>query len=211
MSSSTAQMNQRLSDALAQSADPPVTEAGSIPRQYIYTGRPGRPALYIPESDLSALAQDRSTNPDIASRFNCDPRTIRRRRIEYGISTPGPPVAESGSMVDGTPITTYRPGRSTSLSHLSDTELDTLILRIYNEFPTFGRRMIDGYLMSIGERVPRQRVIDAYARVVGPSTRSFATRRVYRGGYSVPGPNSLWHHDGQHGKFPLSLHQNNLY
>lgn len=59
--------------------------------------------------------------------------------------------------------------------------------------------MIYGHLHSNGHRVPRERIAAAYIRVHGtPGT--FAGRRIHRKVYNVAGPNSLWHHDGQHGK-----------
>jgi hypothetical protein len=77
------------------------------------------------------------------------------------------------------------------------------MLHIYEQFPSFGQRMIDGYLMQLGERVPWQRVVASYLRVIGPPTATFATCRIQRCVYSIPGPNSLWHHDRQHGKMHL--------
>ncbi|KAJ2981471.1 hypothetical protein NUW54_g10871 [Trametes sanguinea] len=100
---------------------------------------------------------------------------------------------------DGSTTVTHTSGSSSELSQLLDVELDRLILEIHNQFPSFGRRMIDGYLLVIGERVPRRRVEEAYARVVGPSTLTFGPRRIERRIYTVAGPNALWHHDGQHG------------
>ena len=60
--------------------------------------------------------------------------------------------------------------------------------------------MIDGYLMALGERVPRRRIEKSYLRVIGPPNNQFGDRRIERRVYSVPGPNALWHHDGQHGE-----------
>lgn len=164
-----------------------------------YTGRPGRPRIIIDPNALTTLSQGRATNPDIAKAFKCSSRTIRRRKVESELSEPGPPVYTQQSNADGTVSRIYRPGRASNLSKLTDDELDAIILQIYTQFPTFGRTMIDGYLMQLGERVPRTRVQASYQRVIGLSVRRFAERRLWRRVYHVPGPNSLWHHDGQHG------------
>ncbi len=95
----------------------------------------------------------------------------------------------------------YSAGRSSNLSRLTDDEIDSIMLDIYEQFPSFGRRMIDGYFMALQERVPRRRIEESYHRVIGPPVSTFGNRRIQRRVYSVPGPNSLWHHDGQHGEF----------
>ncbi|KAG6870575.1 hypothetical protein C0992_012957, partial [Termitomyces sp. T32_za158] len=128
------------------------------------------------------LSLGRATHEQIAALYGCSARTIRRRLVEYGFSPSGPPVYTEHQQPDGT---------------LQHQELDALMLDIYERFSSFGRRMIDGYLLHIGERVPHQRIVDSYNRVIGPTTLTFAPRRIHRRVYSVPGPNSLWHHDGQ--------------
>jgi hypothetical protein len=74
--------------------------------------------------------------------------------LEYGLSTPGPPVYINKPQPDNTVLCTYLAGVSSNLSRLNDGELDQLMLHIYEQFPSFGQRMIDGYLMQLGERVP---------------------------------------------------------
>lgn len=85
---------------------------------------------------------------------------------------------------------------------LTDEELDAIISQILCIFPSFGRRMINGHLRHLGHNVSRERVRESFRRVTGASARLLAPpieRRVY----SVAGPNSLWHHDGQHGEHHL--------
>ena len=101
---------------------------------------------------------------------------------------------------DGTTRHVYSAGRLSDLSQMTDEQLDTVMVTIYERFPSFGQRMVDGYLMALGERVPRRRIIESFQRVIGPPVATFGNRRIERHVYSVPGPNSLWHHDGQHGK-----------
>jgi hypothetical protein len=85
------------------------------------------------------------------------------------------------------------------MSDLSDEELDKITLQIITTFPDFGRRMIDGHLKSMGLHISRERLRASYLRVHGPPAASFGARKIERRVYSVPRPNSLRHHDGQHG------------
>jgi hypothetical protein len=67
-------------------------------------------------------------------------------------------------------------------------------------FPAYGRRMLSGHLRALGHKVPDPRLRDSYLRVHGiPAT--FGDCAIHRQKYSVPGANSLWHHDGQHGMY----------
>ncbi|KAG6837599.1 hypothetical protein H0H93_007013 [Arthromyces matolae] len=186
-----------LDQASSLSSDLPDVQAHSLGGT-LNTGCAGRPRIDIQPDDLAQLHTGRVPHSQIAALYGCNERTIRRRLVDYEISRPGPPVYTEYEDENGTLQRRYTPGVSADLSMLSDQELDAVILEIYEQFPSFGRRMIDGYLMSLGHRVPRQRIIDSYARVVGPTTATFAPRRIQRRVYSVPGPNSLWHHDGQH-------------
>ncbi|KAJ7834799.1 hypothetical protein B0H14DRAFT_3087591 [Mycena olivaceomarginata] len=85
------------------------------------------------------------------------------------------------------------------LSDISDEDLDSLILRLRSHFRRAGLGMLDGMLRRLGHRVPRERVRQSLLRI-DPVRRIFERIRIRRRIYSVPGPNSLWHHDGQHGK-----------
>lgn len=193
-------MVDHLDNAVLASTDTPdqLPSAFTLPPT-VHTGQRGRPRIAIDPHALTILAEGRATNPDLAKAFKCSARTIRRRKLDQELSEPGPPVYTQQFNMDGTTTHVYAPGRSSDLSKLTDAQLDAIMLQIYTQFPTFGRTMIDGYLMQLGERVPRRRVKESYERVVGPSVRQFAQRRLWRRTYSVPGPNSLWHHDGQHG------------
>ncbi|KAJ3014489.1 hypothetical protein NUW54_g1296 [Trametes sanguinea] len=187
--------------ALSQAAQLAPEGPDSLPAvplgSRISTG--GRPAVSIQPEDLAALSQGRTTRGQIAHLYDCHPRTIRRRLLAFGLSVPGLPVFQEEYHADGSTTLRHTPGGPSDLSQISDEDLDQLILSAHEQFPSFGRRMIDGYLLTLGERVPRQRVEESYARVVGPSPATFGPRRIERRSYTVPGPNSLWHHDGQHG------------
>ncbi|KAJ3832090.1 hypothetical protein F5878DRAFT_511805, partial [Lentinula raphanica] len=58
-------------------------------------------------------------------------------------------------------------------------------------------RMINGHLRHLGHHVPRDRIRASYERVTG-APAYLTSRPVQWRTYHVAGPNSLWHHDGQH-------------
>lgn len=163
-----------------------------------HTGRPGRPRKEIHPEVLAAGLQYGGPT-ELGRALNVAPRTVRRRALEAGLVEPGPPVYveyvdETGN---STRVFTSSTGEQ---SNLSDEALDDIMLELLNTFPTFGRRMIDGFFTHQGHHVPRSRLQASYARVNGPSVAAFGVRRIHRRVYSVKGYNSLWHHDGQHGK-----------
>lgn len=184
--------------AVASNDVPDYPPSSSMDPPVIHTGKPGRPRAVIDKQQLSVLSQGRATNNDVAKAFGISPSTVRRRKLEYNLSEAGPPVYTSAQSPDGSTTRIYRPGVCSSLSKLTDDQLDALVLQCYQQFPTFGRTLIDGYLLDKGERVPRRRVMESYRRVVGLPVRAFGERRLWRRTYHVPGPNSLWHHDGNH-------------
>jgi hypothetical protein len=59
--------------------------------------------------------------------------------------------------------------------------------------------MLRGMLQRLGYRISRERITQSLLRI-DPVQRVFQRILIRRRVYSVPGPNSLWHHDGQHGK-----------
>jgi hypothetical protein len=85
------------------------------------------------------------------------------------------------------------------LSTLSDADLDQLILCLRRHYCRSGVTMLHGMLLRLGHRIPRERIRQSLLRI-DPVQRVFERIRIRRRTYSVPGPNSLWHHDGQHGK-----------
>jgi hypothetical protein len=89
------------------------------------------------------------------------------------------------------------------LSTILDVELDTLIQQLRAHFRRAGISMLDGMLRRLGHRLPRERIRESLMRI-DPVQRVFQRIRIRRRVYSVPGPNSLWHHDGQHGLFVMS-------
>jgi hypothetical protein len=84
------------------------------------------------------------------------------------------------------------------VSSILDSALDDLIRRLRSHYRRAGISMLDGMLRRLGHRIPRDRIRESLMRI-DPIQRVFQCIRIRRRVYSVPGPNSLWHHDGQHG------------
>lgn len=82
----------------------------------------------------------------------------------------------------------------------SEAELDEAVLRLRLLYPRAGVSMLEGMLDRLGFKVPRDAISGALLRL-DPTGRVFQRIRIERRTYSVPGPNALWHHDGQHGKY----------
>lgn len=124
--------------------------------------------------------------------------TIRRRAVEYGVRSPGLPVTRRMAGDNGEVRTIYS-GRQRRPRQLSMEDLDGHLTEALTLFPHFGRAMLSGYLAALGYRVPREDVLASFQRVNGPPAR-FGRIPIQRRVYKVPGPNSLWHHDGHHSK-----------
>ena len=189
-------MIQHLDAAAGQSIDPP--DAPPLETTHaIATGRPGRPRIEIDPSILAPAVELRGPT-QLATIFGVSARTIRRRALEYGFVEPGPPVYVDYEGEDGTVMRCYTSSTAPT-SDLMDDELDEIMHQTLEHFPFFGRRMIQGHFQSLGHRVPRSRLLESYTRVHGAPMNIFGSRRIQLRVYSVPGPNSLCHHDGQHG------------
>ena len=187
----------RLDAAASISADPP-DQRNIETTHLVYSGRPGRPRMEI-DRHLLATALEMRGPTHLAPIFNTSARTVRRRAVEYGLVDPGPPVYVDYETEDGSLFRVYT-SSAAPMSDLSDDALDTIMRHIIETFPSFGRRMINGHLRHMNIRISRERLRASYVRVHGPPTATFGVRRIERRVYSVPGPNSLAHHDGQHGK-----------
>jgi hypothetical protein len=87
---------------------------------------------------------------------------------------------------------------TTRVSVLTDDELDGAIIRLRLQFPNAGVNMLHGSLTALGHNVPKTRITASLMRI-DPVRAVFERHIIRRRRYSVPGPNSLWHHDGQHG------------
>lgn len=187
-----------------------------------HTGHRGRPRIEI-DRDFLQWAYTQRTTSALAHFLGINRDTIRQRLLEYGIASPGrnpfPSTSRTtspntlGSSEDDIldaqiPNPSHLPEHirleaasipSTSgyLSHMSDEQLDSLLssLRVY--YSRAGIRMLDGMLRRLGHIIPSERIRQSLIRI-DPVHRVFERIRIRRRGYSVPGPNALWHHDGHH-------------
>lgn len=161
----------------------------AAPNQYgrcIPTGRVGCPSVDITPADLQTYSVERTTRKQIAELYSCSECTIHYRLLDFGLSSPGLPVYTQEVLPDGATTRTYHAGVCSDLSTITDTELDQIILSLYQQFPSFGCQMSAGYLIYLGERVPRSCIYASYNHVIGPSTATFGSRHITHCVYSVP-------------------------
>ncbi|KAJ3872646.1 hypothetical protein F5051DRAFT_338978 [Lentinula edodes] len=193
-----------------------------------YTGRPGCPRTVI-NPDFLRFAHNHRTITGLSHFLDVPRPTVRRRLLECGIATPGigpfnfPPrgihelqSSESDNVLDVDTLPPSQlpddvqaeaaaiPSSSSSgyITHISNEQLDSLLGRLRIHFHRAGIRMLDGMLRRLNIMVPFECIRQSLVRI-DPIHRVFDRIRIRRRGYSVPGPNSLWHHDGHR---PASIH-----
>ena len=83
-------------------------------------------------------------------------------------------------------------------TQMSDHDLDDLVSSIKTDFPTAGEIIMAGILRSRGVYIQRGRLRDSIHRTDPVNTALRWHQLVRRRPYSVPGPNALWHIDGNH-------------
>src|SRR5262249_30195352 len=138
-----------------------------------------------------------TTPGNLGEGFSCSNQTICRCQVEYGLARPGNPVYVRAVNDEGE-VVRHHVSSHPATTSLTDSEHDRLISEVLESFPAYGHCMLKGSLLSRGHRVPDHRIRDSYIRVHGV-TQIFGDRGLHRKIYNVPGANSLWHHDGQHG------------
>ncbi|KJA13535.1 hypothetical protein HYPSUDRAFT_119124, partial [Hypholoma sublateritium FD-334 SS-4] len=154
-----------------------------ILEESVYSGQQGWPTININPSDLAMMAAERTSMQALGDLYQCGTRTIRHCMLKYGLLAPSPPVYVSQQQEDGTIYREYMAGKCANLSNLTDDELDATMISIYEQFSSFGRRMIDGYLMALGKCIPCQRIHDSYLQVIGPPVGIFVIH-AFIDGYS---------------------------
>ena len=112
---------------------------------------------------------------DIAQTLLVSRRTLYRRCEEFNICT-----------------------KRERYTKVSDDDLDGIILRLVNEYPNCGLRMLMGHLRRMDIHITRKRLRESMARTdpVHSFVRQLYT--VQRRTYYVPNANSLLHIDGLH-------------
>ncbi|KAG8959652.1 hypothetical protein FRC00_001400 [Tulasnella sp. 408] len=156
------------------------------------TGRRGRPRIIIDPSFLQQAVAYRGASK-IARFLQVGRSKVRSTLLEYGLVQPGRnPFPAVGEAEPDLPRNTY------GVNSLEDAELDAAIVQIRTHFPNAGLTMLDGMLRRNGTPTSRPRISASLVRI-DPVRRVFERVRIKRRKYQVPGPNALWHHDGQHG------------
>ena len=140
----------------------------------IMTGSVGRPKFDISREQLEELLQSRFSVPDIAHLLGVSVSTIRRRMSFFNLSV----------------HQTY--------TCISDDDLDAVIMEVQEKFPNWGNRLMYGYLITSRIRVPFHRVRESQRRVDPEGSFMRKLRYLNRRQYMVPGPQWLWHIDGNH-------------
>ncbi|KAK7006526.1 hypothetical protein R3P38DRAFT_3366759 [Favolaschia claudopus] len=209
-----------LEEAIHKSADPLEVPMLSVMSTAALPGHRGRPRKEIDKKFLAGALGLRGPTA-ISKTLRISSRTVRRRALDYGLVEPGAPCYQDLPQPDGS-IQRVWQSTGPQISSISNTphQLDEEVADILRLFPHFGRTMIAGAstglsidsllhrqtvtglagaLRSRGLRVPIDRIEASYLRVNGAPPRMFGDRRIERKTYSVPGVNSLWHHDGYHG------------
>ena len=132
----------------------------------------GRPAFNITKEQVEQLRDTGMNWTEIASFLGISPRTLHRRRIDFGIVQ--------------------------NFSEISDADLDEEVKGILQLTPYSGETYIRGSLRGRSIYVQRSRIRGSLQRVdqIGRSIRKryAICRRVY----NVKGPNYLWHIDSNH-------------
>lgn len=178
--------------------------------QLVHTGDPGQPHIRIDEDFLQWAYSLRSTS-SIARFLNVGQTTVRSALLQYGIMAPQqdpfPPIANDELLDPSHPNPEQIPvpdnpeiiSFTGPLSTIDDNSLDDLLSRLRSHFSRAGITILKGMLRRLGHSVPRERIRTSLRRT-DPVHRIFERIRICRRVYSVPGPNSLWNHDGQHSK-----------
>lgn len=145
----------------------------------IYTGRRGRPRYEISQPFLEDALQLRKI-PGIARFLGVSDKTIERRVEEYSIQHP-----QKNAPV---PFPVVR----------------ALIEFLLISRPGHGSKMLRSIIRTTYGLTISRRRIQMAIRIIDPTRSLFKNIPIQRRSYQVPGPNALWHHDGQHGMQILS-------
>ena len=188
-----------LSAAVFTLGDPIPEELSIQVTRPSYTGRRGRPRIEVDRDFLQEALTMRQPSGISRALPGISTRTIRRRALENGLRQPGEPVYTIREE-NGAQVRQYR-GHNPSLrlSQISQQQLDFMLVQTLLRFPEFGRNLTAGHFAAQGYRVSREQLRESYQRVQG-GPAIVGQRRITRREYHVAGPNSLWHHDGQHGE-----------
>ncbi|KAJ3967382.1 hypothetical protein EV361DRAFT_807393 [Lentinula raphanica] len=174
-----------------------------------HTGSVGRPRAVINPNFLRWAHNHRSTT-GITDFLGLSRRTVRRALLEHGIVTPGGVPFENQASVEENASNdipeVFHPDienaasliqSSSRNSNMSNDTLDSFVCLLWAHYPRAGIQILHGMLRRLGQIVPYDNIRHSLIRV-DPVHRVFDRIRIRRRCYTVPGPNSLWHHDGHH-------------
>ena len=141
-----------------------------------FTVRRGRPRYEVTKEQLEFFVERRFSVSEMASLLNVSPRTVERRLNEFGLSL------------------------RNNYSDISDENLDNVVQEIKRNFPNTGYKRMKGFLSQRGYTVQQERIRESMRRVdpEGVLLRGLQMRVIDRRHYRVPGPQCLWHIDGNH-------------
>jgi len=139
-------------------------------------GNKGAPQFDITEQMLEFYIENGFTTKEISQMLNVSESTIKRR------------------------ISKYKMYIRDTYSDLTDSQLDKEIEDILKEFPNTGYKCMRGFLLHRSIKIQENRVRLSMRRVdpEGIMLRTMQSRPIFRRKYSVAGPLSLWHMDGNH-------------
>jgi hypothetical protein len=142
----------------------------------LFSGAPGRPKYEIKEDILRFLFDKRFTVKNAATLLGVSKRTIERRMNEFGLQI------------------------SNCYSDISNSDLESIVRNLTDEFPNVGYKRMSGLLLARGLRIQQERIRETMRRVDPQGTlfRALSLRAVHRRRYHVPSAQSLWHVDGNH-------------
>lgn len=140
------------------------------------SGKPGRPKFDIPSELLHFYLEHNFNASQIAKMLNVSKSTIKRRLKQNDIRI------------------------SDKYTEINDDDLDISLLAILHEFPNTGYKKMKGYLSAKGLQIQEYRIRESMRRVdpEGVILRGLQSRPILRRKYSVAGPLSLFHMDGNH-------------
>ena len=160
--------------SLREEEQPEQNCCGGIQINYERSDGRGRPRYHIAEEQLASLLELNFNCADIATMFGVSLRTIRRRMSEYNLS-----VKACYTVID-------------------ETDLDHAVRELKEEFPSSGYRIMDGLLRQRGIRVTQFQLREAMHRIDPNGVTVRFADLIQRRKYHVPGPQALWHADGNH-------------
>jgi hypothetical protein len=134
-------MLERLDAARHASRDQPDGPAYQVTWTH-RTGKRGRPRKEINADWLARMAVIRD-KPGIAVLVDASARTVRRRLVDYNLSSPGTAFAQRHYLEDGSFEVVYN-GQPRPPPSLSNAEVDAIVSSHLEIFPNFGRSMIVG-------------------------------------------------------------------